>query len=218
MVSVRFINDISKQLETFLDRGNREPIARAAQATMKEVGEEAKKRGRKTISNAGFSTRWQNTLRNDTYPKGEPSIDAAAFIFHKIPYAGVFEYGATISGRPFLWLPLPTAPKKIGRSKATPRAFEARIGKLVSMRGKGGKPLLGARVRLSKTKAGKARKVSVAALKRGHRGDKGVASIIPVFVGVPMVTIRAKFGVIRACQEAADTIPSVYAAKISREV
>jgi hypothetical protein len=32
---------------------------------------------------------------------GEPS----AIIFHKIGFAGVFEHGATIAGKPLLWIP-----------------------------------------------------------------------------------------------------------------
>jgi hypothetical protein len=32
--------------------------------------------------------------------------DPAALIFHRIPFAGVFERGITISGRPLLWLPI----------------------------------------------------------------------------------------------------------------
>ena len=39
----------------------------------------------------------------------------AAFIYHKIRYAGVFEEGAVIGGQPLLWLPLPTVPLRRGR-------------------------------------------------------------------------------------------------------
>jgi hypothetical protein len=36
---------------------------------------------------------------------GGPSLQAKAVIFHKFGFAGVFEHGATIEGKPLLWIP-----------------------------------------------------------------------------------------------------------------
>ena len=76
-------------------------------------GRQAK--GRADIAAAGFSRRWQNAFRVDVFPRGRKvSVDAAAWVFHKIPYAEVFEEGATIRGRPYLWIALPGTPTRIG--------------------------------------------------------------------------------------------------------
>ncbi|WP_353842903.1 DUF6441 family protein, partial [Mesorhizobium sp.] len=58
---------------------------------------------------------------------------AAALIFHNIRYAGIFEEGGTISGKPRLWLPLKDTPKRAGRQKMTPALYIKTIGPLVSI-------------------------------------------------------------------------------------
>ena len=79
----------------------------------REAGDGIKADARAQIGAAGFAPQWQNALRVDHYPKGgETSIDAAAHIWHRIPYAGVFEEGASIGGSPWLWLPLDHAPSE----------------------------------------------------------------------------------------------------------
>jgi hypothetical protein len=65
------------------------PIARAATAAIREAGEIAKRDGRASIAAAGFSRKWQNALRVNFYPPQGDSMRPAAFIFHKIRYAGV---------------------------------------------------------------------------------------------------------------------------------
>ncbi|TIV93594.1 MAG: hypothetical protein E5V74_24880, partial [Mesorhizobium sp.] len=82
----------------------KDPVGAAGTAAITEAGNLAKAAGRRDIAAAGFSVRWQNALRLNIYPKGRASIDAAALIFHKIPYAGVFENDTLISGKPNLWL------------------------------------------------------------------------------------------------------------------
>ena len=78
-----------------------EPIARAATRAIEEAGGEIKQDARAQIGAAGFSRRWQNALRVDHYPRGgETSVNAAAHIWHRIPYAGVFEEGAVLSRSP----------------------------------------------------------------------------------------------------------------------
>ena len=47
---------------------------------------------------------------------GEPSLQAKAIIFHKMGIAGVFEHGATISGKPLLWIPTTPGAPSAGRS------------------------------------------------------------------------------------------------------
>jgi hypothetical protein len=44
-------------------------------------------------------------LTKDATEGGDPSLQAKAIIFHKYGIAGVFEHGATLQGKPMLWIP-----------------------------------------------------------------------------------------------------------------
>ena len=78
------------------------PMAKAASAAVREAANLAKAGGRANIAAAGFSRKWQNALRAKVYPPNRDSINAAALIYHKVPYAEVFEEGAIIHGKPML--------------------------------------------------------------------------------------------------------------------
>jgi hypothetical protein len=106
--------------------------AKAATAAIREAGEIAKRDGRASIAAAGFSRKWQNALRVNFYPPQGDSMRPAAFIFHKIRYAGVFEEGVVIGGQPLLWLPLPNVPLRRGQPM-TPSQYARSIGPLVSV-------------------------------------------------------------------------------------
>src|SRR3954453_19221142 len=115
-MSFRFsLSDVAKGFVETVTREIERPLAKAATAAVREAGEIAKRDGRASIAAAGFSRKWQNALRVNIYPLQGDSLRPAAFIFHKIRYAGVFEQGAVIAGQPFLWLPLPTVPLRRGR-------------------------------------------------------------------------------------------------------
>lgn len=191
-----------------------DPIAVTATATMDEVVGIVKSSGRQDIAEAGFSKRWQNALRVDRYPrKGRVSMEPAAFIYHNIQYAGVFEEGARILGNPLLWLPLSGTPARIGRNMTTPTRLASLLPErnLVSIESRNGTPLLGATIRLSRSQANKPiPKVSVAALKRGREGS-GVLRTIPLFFGVKATSIGRKFSIREICAAAQRRIPALYA-------
>jgi hypothetical protein len=84
----------------------RKTIADAATGTVTEVANRMVRAGRQNIASAGFGSKWQNALRASIYPRSGTSINAAAVVRHKIPYAEVFELGATIRGKPLLWVPI----------------------------------------------------------------------------------------------------------------
>ena len=94
------LTDTAKGFVDVIAREVQKPIAKAATAAMKDAGDVAKRTGRSSIASAGFSRKWQNALRVNIYPAQGDSMRPAAFIFHKIRYAGVFEEGAVISGQP----------------------------------------------------------------------------------------------------------------------
>lgn len=206
-VGIKF-SYIKGQLEEAL-RGKYRPVAEAATAAMTDAANQVKTEGRADIARAGFSKRWQNTLRADVYPsRGKVSVSAAALIHHKIQYAGVFEEGATIRGKPFLWLPLRTTPKKIGGQRMTARLFAERVGPLRFVQRPGHRPLLMAQVR--STDAAVRKGVSLNALKRGKAAKRGTLRSVPMFVGIETVTIRKKFNITAIVQRARDALFELY--------
>jgi Family of unknown function (DUF6441) len=90
-------------------REKQRPVATAAVAALREAAADAVQEGRQNIAGAGkFGGPWQSGLQYRTQNAaegGEPSLQAKAIIFHKFGIAGVFEHGATIAGKPLLWIP-----------------------------------------------------------------------------------------------------------------
>jgi uncharacterized protein DUF6441 len=85
------------------DKTRRQLIA-AAQGAVKDAAAEAVKQGRAQIAAAGFSARRQRGLQSK-FLKGNRE-KPARLIFHRVAFMSVFERGATISGKPLLWLPI----------------------------------------------------------------------------------------------------------------
>ncbi|RWQ12332.1 DUF6441 family protein [Mesorhizobium sp.] len=186
------------------------PIGFAGTAAIAEAADIIKREGRRDIAAAGFSKRWQNALRVNLYPKRGASMNAAAVIYHKIQYAGVFEEGATIVGKPLLWLPLPDAPKGRGGASIRPSEYRARIGHpLYSIRRPGKAPLLGANIRVTKARSQKG--ISLSQLKRGRNpGGKGEVRLVPLYIGVPRVNIRDRFSIREITERAAARLGDLY--------
>src|SRR6476660_1481334 len=139
---VRFrLTDVAKGFVDVIARGIERPMARAATAAVRDAGDIAKRGGRSSIAVAGFSHKWQNALRVNIYPPQGESLRPAAFVFHKIRYAGVFEEGAVIGGKPLLWLPLSNVPIRRGRP-IRPAEYVRSLGPLVSVQRPGSPPLL----------------------------------------------------------------------------
>ena len=85
-------------------QGKQQSLRRAAVAALRETAANAVQEGRADIAGAGrFGPKWQEGLRFRMQEEegGQPS----AIVFHRQGRAGVFEYGATIQGRPLLWIP-----------------------------------------------------------------------------------------------------------------
>lgn len=188
------------------------PIAEAGTAAIREAAGEIKTGSRASIAAAGFSKRWQNALRADVYPKKGKSANAAAHIYHKIPYAEVFETGATIQGNPLMWLPMRGLPTKLARKKLTPERFATEIGDLTSLNRPGQRPLLMASMRVSEAEAkrGAPYKIRMSALIRGATRGTGTVVQVPVFVGVDTVKVGRKFDVYKLIKEAAAELPDLY--------
>ena len=146
----------------------------------------------------------------DIYPRGRNSLNATAHVYHKIPYAGVFEEGATIRGRPRMWLALPNVPQRYGRKPMTPELFRKSIGPLAFVKRPGKRPLLVAKAKKGKNMT----KVSLARFRSGGRGEGPFVSV-PVFVGLDSVSIRKRFNITGIVRAARDRLPQLYASLIS---
>ncbi len=169
-------------------------IAQAATAAIADVGAKVKTQGRAAIASAGFGVRWQNAFRVDLYPKGGgPSLRPAAFIYHKIPYADIYETGGTIRGNPVLWLPIePNLPARGGRW--TPARYVREIGPLASAE-HGNRPYLVTVPRRIGSR---------------RRGAARSPRAIPVFVGISSVEAKKRFDIESIIRQAADELPALF--------
>ena len=194
--------------------GSSQAAVAAAHDAVAAAGEMAKQLARTDIASAGLGQAFVNALRVDIYPRGRKSINASAHIYHRIPYAGVFEEGATIRGKPRLWLAVKSAPQEIGRKPMTPKLFNQRIGKLNFVKRAGKRPILFARV-----KAGKGKEpgtITVPRLRAAQRpGAKGPFVSVPIFVALDSVTIRKRLNIAGIVRRARDRLPDLYASLIS---
>lgn len=119
-------------------REKQRPVATAAVAALRETASDAVEEGRENIAGSGsFGPSWREGLRRrivGATDGGEPSLQAKAIIFHKSGLAGIFEHGATIEGKPLLWIPTQRGAPPAGRSgkklvsatiRGTPVLFDA---------------------------------------------------------------------------------------------
>lgn len=173
---------------------------------------------RANIAQAGLGIKWQNATRAKTNPDraGVYSLHPSVYLHHRIPYAGVFEDGATIKGNPLLWIPLPDTPKRIGSKRLTPELYATSIGDLWSFKSKAGTPLLGARVRVPRRSAGgRLAKVSLSRLRRGTSAGTGVLQTIPLYVGIRQTNISRRLSVFEIGEASRDRYPEFYARNFS---
>lgn len=215
-------NDVSVEIaNAFLPKSARldsmyDVIASAAQGAIVDASKLLKERGRANIAAAGFGTRWQNAWRVEVYPKRGTSINAATYGHHNILYSAIFENGGIIAGRSgLLWIPIGKLPK-IGRFRATPRTLINSGVKLFTMHNAhGGRPLLAVNVRVSKGQSTQDNlSVSLSKLRAGTGGKRGVVRAIPLFFGVPTVTLRKRFNISGIAAQITGQLGSLYTANL----
>ena len=186
-------------------------MAKALTGAMRDVGKLGRERGRQAITAAGFSNKFANSLVAKLPAKD--TLAPTAYIHTTINYADLFETGAIITGKPYLWLPLPTVPAGPGRPHMTPKQYVENVGPLVTMHRAGKPPMLGARVAISAPRPQPfGRFVSRRILRRGISTRRGgqPAQVIPLFVGVPAVNIPKKFDVHAAVVDAFGHLDDFY--------
>ena len=122
---------------------HQQALARAVTGAFRDGAKELQQQTRTAITAAGLGPRFTSQFKAFTFPRRQFSLSpvirgwhARAFKRSKIGrYANIFARGGTIHGKPLLWLPLPTAPRRIAGQMPTPTLYEKDIGPLVRLRG-----------------------------------------------------------------------------------
>ena len=163
---------------------------RAVTAAIRLAGAGVKAGWRAQIAGAGLGERLGRTIRDQYYPKGEPSLGAAALVYSKAPHiVGAFDEGVTIRSRNGFWLAIPTdaAGKSVTGGRITPGEWERRNGRRLKFVYRRGRPglLVDTGEVLPRARVMKRDGTSRAA--RGFRNRSVV-----VFVLVPQVRLRKR--------------------------
>lgn len=196
--------------------GSSQKIIEAAHDAIAEAGSVIKTKARSDIISSGLGQGFVNALRVDIYPKQRKSINASAHVYHKIPYAGVFEEGATIRGRPFLWIPMSLTPKKIGRERMTAQLFEQRIAPLDFVKQPGHRPLLVAKMKAGRSKT--VSKITLPRLRAAANSTDGPFISVPLFVGINTVNVRKRLNIGKIVRNARDSLVQLYAKNIGAKL
>lgn len=178
-------------------------IAAGEKAVTKSVGEAGtglKTAWRGQITGAGLGARLSRTIRSETYPKGQASLNAAALIWSKAPIiVGAHDEGALIRSRNGFWLAIPTAAagKSARGGRISPKEWERRRGlRLRLIYRRSGPSLLVAEGRLN------ARGLGVGSRSKTGRG----LTTVPIFLLVRQVKLRKRLDLDRAAKAAQDSI------------
>ena len=179
---------------------------RAVTAAMREAGTSLKTAWRGQITGAGLGQRLANTIRSEQFPKGKPSVNAAALVWSKAPVIiGAHDTGPLIRSRNGFWLAIPTpaAGKSLRGGRIAPREWERRTGlRLRFVYRRMGPSLLVAAARLN------TRGRAVASRSRTGRG----VATVPIFLLVPQVKLPKRLDLARDAARAHDAVPGLIVA------
>jgi hypothetical protein len=180
---------------------------RAVTAAIREAGIGLKTAWRGQITGAGLGQRLASTIRSELYPKGRPSLNAAALIWSKAPQiVSAHDAGALIRSRTGFWLAIPTpaAGRSARGGRVTPGEWERRSGlRLRFVYRRTGTSLLVAEARLNTR--------GRAVVSRSKTG-RGVATV-PIFLLVPQVKLPKRLDLAREARRAHDAVPALIVAK-----
>jgi hypothetical protein len=187
----------------------REEIAtgeRAVSTAIREASTRLKSAWRGQITGAGLGTRLARSIRSAQYPKGKPSLNAAALVWSKAPVIlGAHNTGPMIRSKNGFWLAIPTpaAGKSARGGRISPGEWERRTGlRLRFIYRRQGPSLLVAEGRLN-TK-GRA----VASRSKTGRG----LLTAPIFLLVPQVRLEKRLNLAAAAEAELGRVPGAIVA------
>jgi hypothetical protein len=147
------------------------------------------------------------SIRSEQYPKGKPSLNAAALVWSKATVIiGAHDTGPLIQSKSGLWLAIPTpaAGKSARGGRISPGEWERRNGlRLRFIYRRQGPSLLVAEGRLN-TKG--------RAMASRAKSGRGLASV-PIFLLVRQVKLSKRLDLMRAAETAVDQIPTQIVSK-----
>lgn len=153
------------------------------------------------IAQAGLGQRLSRTIRSEAYPKGQPSLNAAALVWSNAPViVGAHDSGPLIRSKNGLWLAIPTAAagKSARGGRITPGEWERRRGlPLRFIYRARGPSLLVAEGRLNSRGHG------VASRAKSGRGR----TTVPIFLLVRQVKLAKRLDLARDAERAMASIP-----------
>lgn len=152
---INIVGDIARIMEAETRAGEK-----AVTAAMHEASTGLKTAWRAQITGAGLGSRLARTIRSAQYPKGRPSLNAAALVWSKAPViVGAHDTGPLIRSKSGFWLaiPMPKAGKSLRGGRITPGEWERRTGLRLRFiyRRTGPSLLVADNVRVSKPRARK---------------------------------------------------------------
>ena len=180
---------------------------RAVTAAMREAGTALKTAWRGQITGAGLGQRLARTIRSKQFPKGKPSLSAAALVWSKAPViVGAHDTGPLIRSRNGFWLTIPTpaAGRGLRGGRITPAEWERRTGLRLRFVFRRTDPSLlvaesgidsRGQARASRSKTG-----------------RGVATV-PIFLLVPQVKLPKRLDLAWDAERARDSMPRLIVAK-----
>jgi len=198
-----------------------EPLAKNLTMAFRDGAKLLQDQGRAAIINAGLGPRFARQFKAFGFPRRQFSLNPALRGWHARGwkgsrigrYANIFARGGTITGKPLLWVPLPTAPRRIKGQSPTPKLYNAEIGPLIALRGTR-RPILAGRA----ARAIQGRPATVAQLKTGaRRQDAGrKTAIVPIFVGVRSVKIAKRVDMDPIFARVQAEIPKLFHERMSK--
>jgi hypothetical protein len=188
--------DIVALMREEIDAGER-----AVSMAIREAGTRLKSAWRGQITGAGLGISLARSIRSAQYPKGKPSLNAAALVWSKAPVIlGAHNTGPLIRSKSGLWLAIPTAAagKSTRGGRISPGEWERRTGlRLRFIYRRQGPSLLVAEGRLNT----KGRAVA-------SRSKTGWGLLTaPIFLLVPQVKLSKRLDLARAAETAVGRIP-----------
>jgi hypothetical protein len=179
---------------------------KAVSAATREAGNGLKNAWRAQITGAGLGQRLARTIRSEQFPKGKPSLNAAALVWSKAPgIVGAHDTGPLIRSKNGFWLAIPTpaagTPSRGGR--ITPGEWERRRGlRLRFVYRRTGPSMLVAEGRLN-TKG--------RAFASRSKTGRGLTTV-PIFLLVPQVRLPKRLNLARDAERAHDAVPGLIVA------